>query len=211
MRTALDEGQLGRLALGDAHTKWYRPEGCFQGWKGTKRYDGGGALMNQGMHTIDLLQWMMGEVATVCGYVGTLVHDIETEDVGVAVLRFSSGAFGIIAGSTSIYPGLDERLGICEEEGSVEIESNRVVACQFKQERKDEAVKRTIGTGAKSGGRSNLAGIGMENHRRQLREIVKAILEEKEPPVDGNEAKKSAAIIEAIYKSNRTGRPVALN
>jgi predicted dehydrogenase len=211
LKKALDEGRFGRLVLSDAHIKWYRPEEYFQGWKGTKKYDGGGALMNQGCHTIDLLQWMMGKVETVFGYVDILAHKIEVEDVGVAALRFKSGVLGIIEGSTAIYPGLDEQLGVYGEDGCIEIEGNRVRTWQFKEERAEDAAWRSIGKDKESGESSGLAGIEVENHRRELREITTAIFEGKKPPIDGDEAKKSVAIIEAIYESNRTGKPVILN
>ena len=144
MREALDENRCGKLVLGDAQIKWYRPEEYFQGWKGTKKYDGGGALMNQGSHTIDLLQWMMGDVEVVFGNVATLVHKIEVEDVGVATLQFKSGALGIIEGSTAIYPGLDERLGVYGEDGTIEIEGNRIVTWRFRKEKEDDEKKRLI-------------------------------------------------------------------
>ena len=209
-RQALEEGRFGRLVLGDAHIKWYRPTEYYQGWKGTQQYDGGGALMNQGIHTIDLLQWMMGPVEEVCGYVDTRVHRIEVEDVGVATLRFRSGALGVIEGSTAIYPGLDERLGIYGENGCVEIEGNRIVTWQFKDERGDDRRTRVIGTEVEGRGSSNPGEIGIENHRRQLMEITKAIQEGSTPPVPGEEAMKSVAIVEAIYASGRTGKPSRL-
>jgi len=210
MRAALDEGRCGKIVLGDAQIKWYRPEEYFQGWKGTKEYDGGGALMNQGSHTIDLLQWMMGEVEVVFGYVDTLVHKIEVEDIGVAALRFKSGAQGIIEGSTAIYPGLDERLGIYGEDGTIEIEGNRIVTWRFRNEKKEDEKKRMIGKNEQGGGGSTATGIGLRNHGQQMREIINAILEGKEPLVDGKEARKSVAIIEAIYRASTSHSAVYL-
>jgi len=206
-RQALEEGRFGRLVLGDAHIKWRRPTEYYQGWKGTQQYDGGGALMNQGIHTIDLLQWMMGPVEEVCGYVDTRVHRIEVEDVGVATLRFRSGALGVIEGSTALYPGLDERLGIYGEDGSIEIEGSRILTWRFKDERRDDRKTRAIGAEVEGGGSSSPGGIGIENHRRQLTAIVSGILERSTPPVPGEEAMKSVAIVEAIYTSSRTGKP----
>ncbi len=206
-RQALEEGRFGRLVLGDAHIKWYRPAEYYQGWKGTRQYDGGGALMNQGIHTIDLLQWMMGPVEEVYGYVDTRVHRIEVEDVGIATLRFRSGALGVIEGSTALYPGIDERLGIYGEDGCVEVEGNRILTWKFKDERKSDQKIRVIGTGIEGKGSSNPGDIGIENHRRQLMEITRCIQEKNVPPVPGEEATKSVAIVEAIYASSRTGRP----
>lgn len=212
LRSALDERRFGKLILGDAHIKWYRPEEYFKGsWKGTKKYDGGGALMNQGSHTIDLLQWMMGEVESVNGDVKTLLHDIEVEDVGVATLRFKNGALGVIEGSTAIYPGLDERLGIYGENGSVEIEGNRIVTWKFREEREEDNQKRLIGREDHQGGGAVATGIGTENHRRQLQEIIIAIIEDRKPLVDGEEGKKSVKIIEAIYRSMEKQSSVKLD
>ena len=207
-RTALEEDRFGRLVLGDAHVKWSRPEEYYQGWKGTKRYDGGGALMNQGIHTIDLLQWMMGPVEEVFGYVDARSHNIEVEDIGIATLKFQSGALGVIEGSTALYPGLDERLGIYGTDGSAEIEGNRINTWKFREKRDGDRETQKIGVGTKSGGSSSPGGIGIENHRRQLARIVEAIQEGEAPPVSGREAAKSVAIIEAIYASNQARKPV---
>ncbi len=201
MRKAVNERRLGRIILGDAQIKWYRPEEYFQGWKGTRKYDGGGALMNQGSHTIDLLQWMMGEVEAVFGDVATLVHDIEVEDIGIAALRFKSGALGVIEGSTALYPGLNERLGIYGEDGTIEIEGNRIVTWKFRNERECDETQREIGKEKQGGGASEATGIGISNHHQQMQEIISAILEDKEPLVNGREGRKSVAIIEAIYKA----------
>ena len=206
-RTALEEGRFGRLILGDAHVKWYRSEEYYQGWKGTKRYDGGGALMNQGIHTIDLLQWMMGPVEEVVGYIDTQAHQIEVEDVGIAAIKFKSGALGVIEGSTALYPGMDERLGLYGTDGSVEIEGNRITTWSFREKRDGDAEALNIGARTSAGGSSSPGGIGIENHRRQLAKIVKAIQEGEEPPVSGMEATKSVAIIEALYASSQRRRP----
>lgn len=206
-RAALEDGRFGRLVLGDAHIKWHRQEDYYQGWKGTRRYDGGGALMNQGIHTIDLLQWMMGPVEEVYGYVDTRIHRIEVEDIGVATLRFQSGALGVIEGTTAAYPGLDERLGIYGADGCVEIEGNKIATWKFRDKQGDDSIIRGIGTEA-GGGSSTPDGIGIELHRRQLKAIIRAIQEGEAPPIPGREAVKSVGIIEAIYTSSRTGKPM---
>lgn len=206
-RTALEEDRFGRLVLGDAQVKWSRPEEYYQGWKGTKLYDGGGALMNQGIHTIDLLQWMMGPVEEACGYVDTRAHRIEVEDMGVATIKFQSGALGVIEGSTALYPGLGERLGIYGTDGSVEIEGNRITTWKFREKRDRDLEALSIGVETAGGGSSSPGGIGIENHRRQLAKIVEAIQRGEAPPVSGREATKSVAIIEAIYASSQARRP----
>lgn len=207
LRTALEDGRFGRLVLGDAHVKWYRPEDYYQGWKGTRRYDGGGALMNQGIHTIDLLQWMMGSVDEVYGYIDARIHRIEVEDIGVATLRFQSGALGVIEGTTAVYPGLNERLGIYGANGCVEIDGNRIATWEFRDKRDDDSTIRKLRSEV-GGGSSTPGGIGIELHRRQLKEIIRAIQEGEPPPVLGREAVKSVAIIEAIYTSSRIRKPI---
>jgi UDP-N-acetyl-2-amino-2-deoxyglucuronate dehydrogenase len=113
LKNAVEAGRFGRLVLGDAYVKWYRSQEYYSGWKGTRRYDGGGALMNQSIHAIDLLQWMMGPVRSVQAVKATLAHQkIEVEDTAAAVLEFVSGACGVIEGSTAIFPGFLKRIEI---------------------------------------------------------------------------------------------------
>ncbi|MDZ7377271.1 MAG: Gfo/Idh/MocA family oxidoreductase, partial [candidate division KSB1 bacterium] len=128
LRGTIQQGKLGKLILGNASIKWFRTQEYYNagGWRGTWQWDGGGALINQSIHTIDLLQWMMGPVDSVYGKIGTFTHQIETEDLGVALLTFKTGALGVIEGSTSIFPGFPERLDIHGEKGSVVLEGGKI-------------------------------------------------------------------------------------
>ncbi len=212
VRKALDRKRLGRPVLGEAEVKWFRsPEYYKNNWKGTKEMDGGGALINQSIHTIDLLQWLMGEVTSVRGSVKTLVRDIEGEDVGAATLEFANGAVGVINGSTAIYPGLDERLGLYGTKGSIELEGSRINTWEFAN--KDELMESPKLNDAEPGksGASNATDIDSENHRRQLQEIVDCLNRDDNPPVSGKEAKKSVQIINAIYESSSTGNEVEMS
>ena len=121
---------LGTLVLGDAYVKWYRTPQYYTGsaWRGTKAIDGGGALINQAIHTIDLLQWFMGGVKRVSGLVRTSTHAIESEDLGIATVEFLSGAVGVIEGTTAVQPGFKERLEIHGQKGSVTLEGGFVTS-----------------------------------------------------------------------------------
>ena len=211
IRQALQQGRLGRLALGSANVNWYRsPEYYRNNWKGTKELDGGGALINQSIHTIDLLQWLMGDVDSITGRVKTMTHDIEGEDIGVATLEFSNGSLGTITGSTAIYPGLDEELGVYGTKGSIELTGSRITTWEMSETKPGDEKVTAETEGEVKSGASNPTDIESENHRRQLQEIVDALRSDKTPPVSGKEAKKSIRVINAIYESSRTGKTIEL-
>jgi len=209
LRKAVQEGQVGKLILGDAYIKWHRTQEYYDsgGWRGTLKGDGGGALINQSIHTIDLLQWIMGPVKSVYGKVGTLTHRIEGEDLGLALLTFENGAMGMIEGSTSIYPGFHERLEIHGEKGTVVLESGRIKT--WKIEGKEDG-KEKKSENAKTGGASDPMAISIEGHLAQYRDYIDAIYEDREPLVNGIEGRKALEIVLAIYRSSREGKPIHL-
>jgi predicted dehydrogenase len=215
LKKAVDAGRFGRLTLGETTCKWWRSQAYYDegGWKGTKALDGGGALMNQAIHNVDLLQWMMGPVEQICGFTATLAHErIEVEDTAVACLRFASGALGVIQATTSVHPGLPKTIAVHGDRGTVVIEQDDVLRWDFVgQTKDDEAVRSRFAqkTGA-SGGSSNPAAISHQGHARQLTDFVDAIRGGRKPLVDGREGRKAVAIIEAIYESAATGRAVKL-
>ena len=211
LKKAVEEERFGTIVHADASIKWFRPAQYYrEGWQSDPELAGGGALMTQGIHTIDLMQWMMPEVEEIWGRVRTLHHDVEVEDMAVANLTFTNGATGIIQASTAIYPGVDERLGIYGTEGTVELAGNRVETWKFEDERKEDEEYRSLGAGDTSGGASDPSGISPEYHSRQFEQIVRDFQREKDHSVDGIEGTKSVEIIEAIYESSRVGRPVTL-
>lgn len=128
-RQAIQEGVLGRLVLGDVYMKYYRSPDYYRsaGWRGTWALDGGGALMNQGVHGVDLIRWLMGDVASVFAYSAALAREIEVEDTAVAVVKYKNGAFGIIQGATTVYPELETRFEIHGELGSITIGDTGVI------------------------------------------------------------------------------------
>jgi len=208
LRKALDQGLLGRLILGDAYVKWYRSPAYYtsNAWRGTKAIDGGGALINQAIHTIDLLQWMMGGAKRLCGLVRTSTHTIESEDLGVAVVEFSNGAVGVIEGSTAIQPGFKERIEIHGQKGSVILEGGNITA--WKVEGCNEADY--VDEQKVSYGSTSSPAISHVNHKAQLEEIVASIQKNVESSINGEEGLKALRIVLGIYESSAKGQWIDL-
>ncbi len=204
VRKALDAGVLGKLVLGDAYVKWWRSAQYYAGsaWRGTKAIDGGGALINQSIHTIDLLQWFMGGAKRVSGLVRTSTHSIESEDVGVATVEFLNGAVGVIEGTTAVQPGFKERLEIHGQRGSVTLEGGFVTS--WKAEGCNEADYVDPQPVSVGGAASPV--ISHERHKAQLADIIAAIQAGKPSPVSGEEGLKALKIVLGIYESSATGR-----
>jgi predicted dehydrogenase len=200
-------GKLGKLVLGNAYIKWFRNDAYYasRDWRGTLDGDGGAALMNQSIHTIDLLQNLMGPVDNLFGKIATRTHDIEGEDVGIALLQFKNGALGTIEGSTSAWPGYPERLEIFGEKGSIIMEGGKIIAWNVK----DIAQPIFQPAEAKVGAADPMA-IDYILHKRQIQDFAEAILNKKSPAVDGQEARKAVAIIRAIYESSKENKSVHL-
>ncbi|MCP4644363.1 MAG: Gfo/Idh/MocA family oxidoreductase [bacterium] len=213
---ALKEDRFGKLVLGDAYVKWYRTPAYYESgaWRGTRKLDGGGCLMNQGIHMIDVLLWLMGPVKTVIARTATMGHkDLEVEDLACAMLTFENGAMGVIEGSTAIYPGHPARVEIHGLEGSAVIEEGEIRSWDFREERdEDEAIRAELNKESDlgSGAGDPLSNLKHEGHRRQIQDFADAIREGRAPSVDGREGRRAVALIEAIYESAETGCPVDL-
>ncbi|MCE9566079.1 MAG: Gfo/Idh/MocA family oxidoreductase [Planctomycetes bacterium] len=215
LKAAVDAGKFGRLTLGEASNKWWRSQAYYDegGWKGTQALDGGGAIMNQAIHNVDLLLWMMGPAAAVCGLTATLAHErIEVEDTAVAAIRFRNGALGFLTATTSVHPGYPKQIAIHGDKGSAVIEQEDVLKWDFNPPTPtdDEIKARFAAKVGASGGAADPKSINHEGHRRQLADFVDAVRGKRLPKVDGREGKKSVELICAIYESNRTGRLVEL-
>jgi len=216
IQEAIDKGRFGRLVLGDAYVKWYRsPEYYASGaWRGTRAIDGGGALMNQGIHTIDLLLSFFGEVKQVQAQTRTLAHEgLEVEDLACAVVEFTSGALGVIEGSTATWPGHAARVEVHGTDGGAIIEDGDLKFWQFQKETKaDKAIREALNAeaAAGAGAADPLSNLKCEGHRRQIADFVKSIIEDKPLKVDGREARRSVELIESIYKSAETGKAVKI-
>ncbi|MCK4301062.1 MAG: Gfo/Idh/MocA family oxidoreductase, partial [Planctomycetes bacterium] len=215
VKKAVEQGRFGRIVLADAYVKWYRDQAYYGPgrWQGTRKLDGGGALMNQSVHTIDLLQWFVGPVKSVTGLVGELGHEgIEVEDAAVAVLEFANGAFGTIEGTTAAYKGYPRRIEICGTKGSVFLEGGDINVWNFARERReDKAIRRRFGKKeAGAGGVSDPAAINYVGHQRQFEGLLKALRTGGEVVCDGREGRRAVEIILAIYRSSRLRRRVVL-
>jgi UDP-N-acetyl-2-amino-2-deoxyglucuronate dehydrogenase len=216
VRELIEQGRLGRLILGDAIIKWYRTQEYYDSgdWRGTWALDGGGVLMNQGIHYVDLLQWMMGPVESVVAHCTTAAHKIEVEDVALAVLRFGSGAMGILEGSTTVYPGLPERLEISGDGGTVIIEVGQLVLCELKDEKGEvgsygttnNAQRKQVTTSAAA----DPAALAQGSHLPQVADLIDAIETNRDPLITGAAGRKPLEIILAVYESAKLGQPVRL-
>ncbi len=202
LKASLDKGLLGAPVMASAKVKWYRAPEYYAGsrWRGTWKLDGGGALMNQAIHTVDLLLWLFGPIARVSASIATRVHPIEVEDTAVAVLEFDSGALGTLEAATSAYPGYLRRIELTGTEGTVAIEHDRVVRSDL---RGREAVPADRGSDAALPRVSDTRA-----HQRLIRDFVTAVATGTSPICDGLDGRRSVAVIEAMYESARTGRRV---
>ncbi len=215
LKRAIDAGRFGRLTVGDAIVKWYRTQEYYDSgaWRGTWELDGGGALMNQAIHNVDLLCWLMGPVAEIRAQTAMLAHKrIDVEDVAVATLQFENGALGIIEASTAIYPGYLKRLEIHGSDGSAVMEEEDLIKWDFaKKARRDATIHRQMSQQKSGGGgASDPAAIGYHGHTRQFQDVLRAIKKGTSPLIDGHEGRRSVEVILAIYKAAETGRAVSL-
>lgn len=219
------DGALGMLVLGNALVPWWRTQGYYDSgaWRGTWALDGGGVLMNQSIHSIDLLQWLMGPVRSLHAYTGTLAHRMETEDVAVAVLRFESGALGTIAATTGAYPGTGTRIEVFGDRGSAVIEADALgylhlagddegVGSHRTPHIEGEALGSALGEDATAPGTaSDPAALSHNTHALQIADLIRAIRKDGTPLVDGLAGRHPVAIIRGIYEAARTGKEVFLS
>lgn len=215
LKKAVDEGRFGQLTLGDAYVKWYRTQAYYDSgaWRGTWKLDGGGALMNQAIHSVDLLLWLMGPVVEVSAHTATLAHErIEVEDVATATLRFASGALGVIEATTAAFPGSLKKIELSGSQGMAVLEEESIIKWQFaKMNKRDQQLLEEMQNRTKTGGgAADPAAIGHQAHAELFREFIKAVKDKKNPNLDGSEGRRSVELILAIYKSAKTGKSVKL-
>jgi UDP-N-acetyl-2-amino-2-deoxyglucuronate dehydrogenase len=221
LKEAIDRGRLGRLIGLHGSVNWWRPQSYFGSpskWKGTWKLDGGGSLANQGVHTVDLLQWLGGPVAEVYGKFGCFAHDIESEDKTVAVLTFASGALGTISTTTAAYPGLDRTLLIHGAQGSIVTEDDeltrwRLMGPSTEAEEREEA-EMLSRFGPKGPRTATVASdpfaLASRGHLLQFEAMAEAIRNDTAPPNSIETTRHTVEILNAIYESGRTGKPVQL-
>jgi predicted dehydrogenase len=215
LKRAVDRGRFGHLTIGDAYVKWYRTQEYYDSgaWRGTWALDGGGALMNQAIHSVDLLIWLMGPVAEITAHTATLAHErIEVEDVAMATLRFENGAIGVIEATTAAFPGALKRIELHGSEGSAVLEEEDITTWEFaKKAKADQALlERMAGKTQTGGGAADPAAIGHHGHTEMFKDVLKAIKNGTKPLIDGAEGRRSVEVILAVYKAAETGRAVAL-
>jgi len=206
LKNAVEEGKFGKLILGEAVVEWSRTQEYYDNspWRGRWATEGGGALINQAIHTIDVLIWIMGSPKYLWAQIDTVAHKIEVEDIAVAAVRFENGALGVIQGSTAIYPGLPTRLEIHGTKGTAIVEGEMLKRWSVVGE--EEIVEKKVKKGLGSWASPELA--PATNHAALIKDFAEAVLEDREPFVNGAEGKRSIEVIMAIYKSGRSGEVV---
>ena len=209
-KEAIAQGRLGQLVLADAYVKWYRSQDYYRGWHGTWLLDGGGALINQSIHSIDLLQWLAGPVGTVYGRVATLGHEMETEDTASAVLTFAGGAMGVIQGSTSCWPGDPARTELHGTRGTIILEEGRISTWKLADATPEEELAMVTLEGQEGHTFDDPAAVAHTGHRMQIEDMLQAIEQDRTPRVPGIEARKAIEVIRAIYLSAQRGRVIHL-
>jgi predicted dehydrogenase len=200
----VDQGLLGKVLIVDARVKWYRPPEYYASsrWRGTRALDGGGALINQGVHTVDLLQWLLGDVAHVQAHTSTLLHKIEAEDTCSALLEFASGALGVFLATTAAYPGYPRRVEITGTEGTVVLEHDRIIAANLRNPAPADT-EHAEADENQSGSSATVS--DFRGHQAVIEDFLQAIQQNRPPACDGSEGRRSLALIERIYSA--AGRP----
>ena len=215
LKRAIEGGRFGRLTIGDAYVKWFRTQAYYDSgaWRGTWALDGGGALMNQAIHSVDLLTWLMGPVVEIQANTATLAHErIEVEDAAAATLKFANGALGVLEATTAAYPGYLKRIEIHGSEGSAVLEEEDLKTWDFAKPRKeDKAILEQMRNRKSSGGgASDPSAIGHHGHALQFRDFLDAVHKNRKPAIDGHEGRRSVEIILGVYKAAETGKTVKL-
>ena len=205
LKRLIDDGALGALVLGEAATKWYRTQAYYDSapWRGTWAMDGG-ALLNQGIHYVDLLRWCMGPPAEVTAVCATQAHEIEVEDTSLAIVTFASGAVGTIMATTAAFPGFPQRLEITGTEGTVSVEDGQIVRTALRSETASRS------PGPASAAAADPAAVDAGSHAAQLADLLASVDEGRQPAVSGESGREALEIVRAVYESSRTGRPVTL-
>ena len=198
LKAAVDAEPFGRVALIRAQVPWWRPPEYYRDsrWRGTWALDGGGALMNQGIHTVDLLLWLCGPVTRVSGKAVTRCHDIEVEDTAVAILEFASGAIGTLEATTCAYPGRPRRIEISGAAGTAILDGDRFAP---DAQPAADAPPQNVASPVVS---------DVSPHRDVIADFIEACRRRRPPVCGGLDGRRSVQLIEAIYASSRLGRPI---
>lgn len=203
LRDRIAVGDLGRLLEASAELRWYRPPEYYaeSSWRGTWALDGGGALMNQGAHTVDLLLWLAGDVDRVSATTRTALHSIEVEDTAVAFLEYASGAVGTLAVTTAAYPGFPRRLTVTGSEGTIVVEGDRVATVALRRAVPPPPAQNVN----QNPSTSSPVVSDVTGHRRVIEDFIEALQTGRAPLCDGRDGRRTVALIEAAYESARVG------
>lgn len=202
VREAVKSGKLGKLVIGDAYQKYFRSHAYYASgsWRATWELDGGGALMNQGVHGIDLLLYLMGDVKRLSAYARRLVRNIEVEDTAVAIVEFVNGAVGVIEGTTSVTPGYGCRIEISGDNGTIVLNEDKITTWDVPGEESE-----ADGGAAGKSTAADPTALTATGHTAHVVDLCGAIRENREPEIPGSEARRAVQVIKAIYKSSREG------
>ncbi len=212
IREAIDSGKLGSLILGTFGVKWYREQSYYDngGWRGTWEMDGGGSLMNQAVHTVDLMQWLMGDVASVTSTMGIYDHDIKTEDMTASLIKFKSGAAATFVSTTCAYPGISTEIMLYGTGGSIEADADTLKVWKMKNAPDEEAEEAEM---LSLYGDGNFGALSRDPDRRfghdhVVEDMILAVRDGRDPEVMPAEALKAVKLVCAVYESARTGKTV---
>ncbi|MFJ5806387.1 Gfo/Idh/MocA family protein [Streptomyces sp. NPDC093093] len=218
-RTVIESGRVGRVTSVMTELSWWRGPSYYASgsWRGTPDLDGGGALMNQAIHAVDLVQWLAGPVVEVAAHTARLAHPgIEVEDVATASLRFANGALGTLLATTAAYPGRTARTAVNGDRGSVVIDDDRLAYLHLAAEGEEAPAYGAFGAADQSAayaaslvgdGARDVSGLLYQPHRDQLLDFCDAVRDGRPPLVDGAAGRQAVAVVTAVYASARTGRP----
>ena len=209
IRDAIQNGKIGKLIYGDFEVKWYRTQEYYDngGWRGTWEMDGGGSLMNQADHTVDIMQWLMGDVESLTSHMGVYGHNIETEDLTASLIKFKSGAVATFVSTTCAYPGLNTGIKIYGSKGSVEADSDELQLWSFKdapEGEEKEMLKKYSGNGSAAALDPTLC----TGHTSMVENMISAVKDNVDPQILPLEAIKRVRIVNAVYESAKTGKTV---
>ncbi|MBQ8551244.1 MAG: Gfo/Idh/MocA family oxidoreductase [Clostridia bacterium] len=210
IKEAVDAGRLGKMVLASFAVKWYRDAHYYIGWHGTWEMDGGGSLMNQAVHTVDLMQWLMGDVASIHSTMGIYDHDIETEDMTASVITFKSGAAATFVSTTCAYPGISTDIQLYGTGGTIEADADILKRWKLRdaddEDEEEEEMLEKYGGGNRAVEKADPTVI--TGHKSMVENMIEAVIEDKDPQILPTEAIKSVRIVNAIYESARTGKTI---
>lgn len=212
IKKALENGRLGNISFAGIYVPWWRDESYYAGsWKGTKKLDGGGALMNQSIHMVDLFQHIMGPISSLCAFTDHQHHQIEAEDTGVAIVRFKNGALGHIYGTTASFPGQFRKMEITGNNGTIHLVEDSITVWDFREPKpEDEEIMKKYGETHEGGGVADPAAMTHHNHQKNIAAFLEAIESGSSFAIDGQESRKAVEIICAIYESQETQKVITL-